>query len=164
VVGNFDAAFTLVLGVEKGFVDDPADPGGATRFGITERLARKHGYLGDMSALPLPIAQHIAAVEFWIPCRCDALPPELAYQVFDAAYNSGPSQAIKWLQEALDVPVDGVFGGATASAIAGAANVDKVVMRYDALRLIFMANLPTWPSFARGWARRIADNLLRAAA
>lgn len=163
MVGNFDAAFTIVLGVEKGFVDNPVDPGGATRFGITERVARKHGYLADMDKLPLPLAQHIAAVEYWMPIRGDALPQELAFQVFDASYNSGPTQAIKWLQQALGVDSDGIFGVSTTTALASAGDVDKIVMRFDARRLMFMASLPQWPEFARGWARRIADNLLRAA-
>lgn len=161
---NFDVAFGDLLLNEGKFSDNPADPGGATMYGITERVARRHGYDGDMRDLPLPLAKDIARIEYWTPIRGDALPFELAFQVFDACYNSGSTQAVKWLQKALGVlPVDGIFAGYTAGALAAAPDIDKVVLRFDAHRLKFMAGLSIWPEFGRGWANRIADNLLRAA-
>ena len=50
---NFERAFEKLLGHEGGFVDHPKDPGGATRYGITQRVARANGYVGDMRNFPL---------------------------------------------------------------------------------------------------------------
>ena len=56
---NFDTAFAKLLGHEGDFSDHPADPGGATRFGITEAVAREVGYRGDMRELPVDLAKRI---------------------------------------------------------------------------------------------------------
>ncbi len=56
---NFDTAFTKVLGHEGGFSDHPDDPGGKTRFGVTEAVARRVGYKGEMRELPLDLAKQI---------------------------------------------------------------------------------------------------------
>lgn len=157
---NFSIAFTVLLGNEGGYVDNPADPGGATRYGVTERVARAHGYQGDMRELPLDVARSIAKIEYWDRYQCDLFPLEIGFQVFDAAYNGGhPAQ---WLQQAAGVSADGVIGPATVRAVL-ATDPDKIVMRFDALRLKYMAALGGWPTFGKGWANRIADNLLRAA-
>lgn len=157
---GFEQAFQELLGNEGGFVDNPADPGGATRYGIAERTARRYGYTGDMRDLPLDLAKSIAKAEYWDPCSCDALPDEVAFQVFDAYYNGG--HAAQWLQQAADVDVDGKIGPATIAAVK-AADPDKIVMRFDALRLKYLGSLSIWPDFGHGWANRIADNLIRAA-
>jgi len=157
---GFDQAFQDLMGNEGGYVDNPSDPGGATRYGITERVARKRGYTGDMRDFPIDLARQIAKAEYWDPCHCDALPEEVAFQVFDAYYNGG--HAAMWLQEAAGVPADGLIGPATIAAV-NAANPDKIVMRFDALRLKYLGSLSTWPAFGHGWANRIADNLARAA-
>jgi lysozyme family protein len=78
--------------------------------------------------------------------------------VFDAAVNSGPRQAIKWLQRAVGASDDGVIGGQTL-AMARAAQPDFAAKRMLGERLQFMTDLKTWPVFGRGWARRIADML-----
>lgn len=159
-MSNFDLAFAALMGNEGGFVDNPDDPGGATNFGITQRVARANGYDGDMRALPLALAKSIAKTEYWDKYQCDLFSLEVGFQVFDAAYNGGhPAQ---WLQQAAGVPTDGVIGPATVRAVLG-ADPDKIVMRFDAMRLKYLASLSGWQSFGRGWANRIADNLLRAA-
>jgi lysozyme family protein len=65
-------------------------------------------------------------------------------------------QAVRWLQRALDVSDDGVLGPRTMTA-AQAHNPDVVLRRMLARRLTFMTALSTWPSFGRGWARRISS-------
>lgn len=162
VNGDFAAAWNELLENEGGYVDNPADPGGATKYGITERTARRHGYTGDMRDLPLTLAVTIAKTEYWDPVKGDQLPPEVAFQVLDAAYNSGVDRAARWLQKAAKVTEDGDIGTETLAAVS-AADPDKIVMRFDAYRLFFLEALPAWPSFAKGWTARIAKNLLRAA-
>lgn len=153
---NFNTAFDLLLGHEGGFSDHAADPGGKTNYGITEAVARQAGYQGDMRELPLQLAKDIYLARYWRPIRADDLPPGIRYTVFDAAVNSGPAQATKWLQRALGVEADGVIGPKTLAA-AYAQDARALRLRMLAQRLRFMSGLPNWPAFSRGWARRIAD-------
>lgn len=151
---NLEDSLKHLLGNEGGFVDNPKDPGGATNYGITQRVAKAHGYNGDMRNLPLSTAINIYKSDYWAPIKADQLPEALRFHVFDAAVNSGPGQAVKWLQRAAGVSEDGVVGPNT---IAAAAHV--TVAKYSGIRLRFMTDLSTWSTFGKGWARRIADNL-----
>lgn len=153
---KFEQAFELLLGHEGGFVDNPDDPGGATKWGITERVARAHGYQGPMRDLPVAVARGIAKIAYWDTVRADLLPAAVRYAVFDAAYHSGPGQAVRWLQRALGVADDGVIGPKTLQAVA-AADARALLMRLLSVRLRFLTGLKTWPAFGKGWARRIAD-------
>lgn len=154
----FDECFEKLLGHEGGYSNNPADPGGETMWGITVRVARDNGYTGPMRAMPVEIAKDIYRRQYWAKCQCDKLPFGVAFDVFDAAVNSGPIQAIRWLQRAVGVTDDGVIGPATLTAV-GQFQPGSLRARYCGIRLEFMTGLPTWPSFSRGWARRIAANL-----
>jgi lysozyme family protein len=153
---HFDAAFALLLGHEGDFSDHAADPGGKTRFGITEAVARQAGYTGDMRELPVDLAKRIYLDSYWRPVRADDLPPGVRYIVFDGAVNSGPAQSALWLQRALGVTADGVIGPKTLAA-AYAKDAQQLRTAILAQRLRFMTGLTNWPAFSRGWARRIAD-------
>lgn len=166
--GNFDPAFSELMVNEVGnsaepggYTNNPDDPGGETRWGVTKRVARRHGYNGPMRELPKSVAFEIAKAEYWDPYRCDELPDHVDFQVFDAAYNGG--HPAHWLQQAAGAVVDGAIGPKTLAAVAG-ADPDKIIMRFDAYRLKYMAGLRIWPKFGAGWANRIANNLLRGAA
>lgn len=152
---NFDQAFDELLKHEGGFVNHAADPGGATRYGITEAVAREVGYRGDMQALPLDLAKRIYKERYWDAVRAEELPAAVRYAVFDAAVNSGVRQAVRWLQRAVDANPDGIIGPQTLAAVQ-AHNPEALLRRLLAQRLTFMAALPNWPAFGRGWARRIA--------
>lgn len=158
---NFEKAFERLLGHEGGFVDHPRDPGGATRYGITQRVAREHGYRGDMRELPLAEARRIARIAYWDAVRADEMPDAVRYDLFDAAYHSGPPQAVKWLQRAAGAMDDGVIGPKTLLAVR-MADPQMLAKRFNGQRLQFLTDLKTWPDFGRGWARRIAANLLGA--
>lgn len=155
---NIDQAFDALMGSEGGYSFNPDDPGAETMWGITARVARRNSYVGDMRALPRDTAKSIADREYWQPVRCDDLPPLLRFQMLDAAYNSGPTQATLWLQRAVGVKDDGAIGPATLAA-AAAAPVLLTGILIDAQRLDFMTDRPTWGMFGRGWAKRIAKNL-----
>ena len=159
---NFDKAFDMLIGHEGGYSNHPSDPGGETMYGITARVARKNGYHGDMRALPLSVAKSIAKSEYWDAVRADALPDAIRFDVFDTCYHSGPDRAIRLLQQALGfigTDVDGIFGRNTLARVqeADPKELDK---KFNGYRLRFLASLGTWPSFGRGWARRIATNLI----
>jgi lysozyme family protein len=124
-------------------------------YGVTELVAREIGYRGEMRELPLDLAKRIYLERYWKPISADDLPPAIRYAVFDAAVNSGVGQSIIWLQRALGVQMDGIIGPVT---IRTAYAADPYLLRAKILatRLKFMSNLTTWPSFGRGWSRRIA--------
>lgn len=160
---SFDQAFASIAAIEGGFSDRDrqADPGGATKHGITERVAREWGYTGNMRDLPLETAQAIAKARYWDKYQCEQFHPLIAYQVFDAAYNGG--YPVKWLQECVGATPDGVIGAKTIAAVRQ-ADVWKVVALFNAKRQMYLTSLNNWPQNSRGWARRIAHNILMGAA
>lgn len=156
---NFDEAFQKLLGHEGKYVNHPDDPGQETMWGITHDTARRNGYLGDMAAMPVEVAKQIAKRCYWDAVSADSLPDGVRFDVFDGAYNSGPTQAIKWLQRAIWVDDDGKVGPRTLMA-AGTYNPAAIVARYNGHRLDMLNDLKTWQSFGRGWTQRVAENLM----
>lgn len=155
---NFDECFAALIAHEGDFADLEHDPGGKTRYGVTEAVARGAGFTGDMHKLPLSLAKTIYRSQYWDAVRVDELPDGVRYYVFDAAAASGVRQSILWLQRALGVAADGVLGPLTLAA-AHVANPDRLKARLLSQRLRFMAGLSNWSSFSRGWSRRVADLL-----
>lgn len=155
---NFDEAFTELLGHEGSYSNNDADPGGETMWGVTKRVAEASGYTGAMRDFPVEMAKQIYRRHYWDPVKADELPPALRYAVFDAAVNSGVQQSIKWLQAAIGADIDGRIGAQTI-AMARAAQPDFAMRRMLAARLKFMTDLKVWPTFSRGWARRVASLL-----
>lgn len=157
---TFDDAFDLLLGNEGAYSNNANDPGGETMWGITRRVAIQEGYEGDMHILPRETAKAIYKKRYWDELRCDRMPDALKFSLFDSAVNDGVKQTIKFLQRAMDVGDDGVLGPLTLDA-AQRGNGLMLAVKLNAERLDFMTSLPTWGSFSRGWARRIAGNLQR---
>jgi lysozyme family protein len=151
---NFDAAFEVVIGHEGGYVDHPNDPGGRTKFGISQRAYPNL----DIPNLTLDQAKAIYRRDYWDKVRGDELPDAVALQVFDAAVNQGVRSAIRMLQSAVGAEVDGVYGPKTHAAV-WRTNPVRLAIRFNAARLEFLTTLPHWASFGRGWARRVAANL-----
>lgn len=154
---NFDLAFDRLLGHEGGYVNDPRDPGGETNWGITVAVARANGYAGPMRDLPQDTAKAIYRKLYWNTVRADELPEAVRFDAFDAAVNHGPSQAAKWLQRAVGTTPDGVIGTVTLGAVRAAGS--QLAAHFNGQRLQFYTDLPTWPTFGKGWARRVATNL-----
>jgi lysozyme family protein len=152
---DFDSAFTQLLGHEGGYSNSPHDPGGETMWGVTKTVARENGYTGPMKDMPVDVAKAIYRKQYWVPAKCDQLPPILRYPVFDAAVNSGVRQSIRWLQRAARVTDDGIIGNQTLGAIA-LTDPNLLYRRMLGQRLNMMTELKHWDAFSRGWARRIA--------
>lgn len=94
-----------VIGREGGYVDHPADRGGATRWGVTEVVARAHGYRGDMRGFPREEAVAIYQRVYWTRPGFDRIAPiaaNIASELFDTGVNMGPAVAVSFLQRALN--------------------------------------------------------------
>tara|TARA_Y100000310_G_scaffold236662_1_gene239881 strand:- start:1128 stop:1721 length:594 start_codon:yes stop_codon:yes gene_type:complete len=157
----FPAILKKVLVHEGGFVDHPKDPGGATMKGVTQ--ATYNGWRARQGKEPRSVRfitdAELTAIyrrDFWDRVRGDDLPPGINYAVFDFAVNSGVSRAARYLQKVVGVAQDGQIGPNTLSATRSkdpAAVIDQLCDD----RLAFMRSLRIWPTFGKGWRRRVDD-------
>lgn len=154
----FNKMIDRVLASEGGYVNHPNDPGGETQWGISKRSYPEL----DIKSLTREDAKAIYRRDFWDRAHCDELHEDVSFQVLDFAVNSGCETAIRYMQRAAGVADDGHFGEITLSAIREIPP-PVFVLIFLALRLKFMTTLNNWPTFAKGWSRRIADNMLYAA-
>ena len=161
---------------EGGYVDHRDDAGGPTRFGITEKVARAHGYNGPIAMLPREEARAIYKRLFWFRPRYDDVAeraPMIASELFDTGVNMGPAVATTFLQRALtalnrqgrdypDLVPDGRIGKKTLAALdrfmamRGDAGGEKVLLRaLEALQgeryLALAEQRPANESFLYGW-------------
>lgn len=150
MLSEFDSAFENVVGIEGGYVNDPDDPGGETKYGISKR---SYPHL-DIKNLTLAQAKAIYYNDYWIAAKCDWLPEPLNVYVFDAAVNQGLSTAIKLLQETVGVPADGVFGNQTKRAVA-AAEPKELADLYAATRAMRYVNTNKFNKYGKGWFKRL---------
>lgn len=128
---NIEQMIETTIGHEGGYSNDPADTGGATRWGITERVARRNGYSGDMRALPREKAVAIYREEYAIRpgfAGVAEIMPRVGAELFDTGVNMGPAVPSLWLQRCLnalnngaklygDIGVDGDVGPGTLAAL-----------------------------------------------
>lgn len=95
-----------VIRIEGGYVNRPDDSGGPTKYGITQAVARRFGYKGDMRDLPRSLAVHIYKVGFWDELKLDdieKLSPGIASELADTGINQGIGRAAAFLQRILNV-------------------------------------------------------------
>lgn len=152
---DFDQAFESVIGHEGSYVNDPRDPGGETKFGISKR---SYPY-ENIRSLTLERAKEIYRRDFWSKIRGDELPYPVAFNLFDGAVNSGVGNSVRWMQRVADVADDGKIGPITMAAWLS-LDPDLLAARYNGERLRLLTSLSTWPVYGKGWSRRIAGNLL----
>jgi lysozyme family protein len=157
---NWGETFRALLRHEGGFVNHPKDPGGMTNLGVTKRVWEEWtshpANEADMRGLTPGMVEPLYRERYWRKVRGDELPPGVDLAVFDCAVNSGPGRAAMLLQQAIGVWPDGVIGPKTMAAIK-AADAKATVDRFCDLRLAFLSGLPTWPTFGKGWERRVED-------
>lgn len=148
----FDQAVAFVLHdrIEGGYVNDPRDPGGETKFGISKRSYPRE----YIRALTRDRAIELYKRDYWDACRCDELPPRLAVAVFDAAVNQGVGAATLLLQRSLRVAADGKIGPITLKAARDADQGEAVLelLGWRLHRYAFTTNAST---YMRGWANRV---------
>jgi lysozyme family protein len=164
---NFNAVLALVVLSEGGYVNHSKDPGGMTNLGCTKAVWEE--YVGhpvsenDMRNLTPELVAPLYKRKYWDKVVGDDLPSGLDYAVFDAAINSGPGKAAKWLQEVLGVTADGSIGKGTLAAV-HTMDVQDLIAKYNDKRLQFLEGLPTFATFGRGWSRRVSEVQSAAAA
>ena len=93
---------------------------------------------------------------YWDRVKGDKLPSGVDYCVFDAAVNSGVSRAAKWLQSTVGAVADGMIGEQTLKLVL-LTNPQMLIDKYSANRLAFLQRLATWPTFGKGWERRVEE-------
>jgi lysozyme family protein len=179
-MANVDELIEEVIEREGGYVNHPADRGGATNWGITEAVARRQGYVGEMRALPRSDAAAIYRRLYWHKPQFDAIAkraPKLAAEMFDTGINMGTGTAAGFLQRALnalnreardypDLKVDRSVGPATIAALdaflkkRGKAAESVLLKAVEALQGAHYLNIaearPSQEAFVYGWlANRI---------
>jgi lysozyme family protein len=178
-----DGLIDALIDREGGYADNPADKGGPTCFGITEAVARAHGYVGPMRQLPREEAAAIYRRLYWLRPHFDeiaARSPRIAAELFDTGVNMGPAVAVTFLQRALtalnrggkdypDLTPDGRIGPVTLAALdeffakRGRTGGETVLLRaVEALQgeryLRLAERRPANEAFLYGWlANRIGE-------
>lgn len=174
----FEKAWAKTGPKEAGYVNHPADRGGPTKYGVTERVARANGYTGAMQDLTLDRAMLIAKSQYWDVLNLDRLAlvsQAVAEELFDTLYNGGDPAA--WLQRSLnvlnqqgriypDMKADGRIGPMTIAALdtylkrrgeEGEAVLLKALNAIQGERFIRLAeNNPSQEAFVYGWLRERA--------
>lgn len=158
---TFPDALKLVLAHEGGYVNHPKDPGGATNFGVTQRTynawRKSQGQpTNDVRKIGPDEVAAIYKRQYWDAVRGDDLPPGLDYAEFDYAVNSGPSKAVKDLQRIVGSRADGIMGANTLAAVLRREPAGIVRELCDR-RMAFLKSLKHWPTFKKGWTRRVND-------
>lgn len=146
---SFDKAFQITVGVEGGYVNDPADPGGETRYGISKRA---HPDV-DIKSLTMDQAKAIYLRDYWTPSGCSSMPERIGHLVFDCAVHHGVKTAIKLLQRALKVADDGEFGPVTRGQLL-ARDTNETADLLMAQRMLYLMTCSAWPTYKLGWAKR----------
>ncbi len=159
---NYRKSLALTLAYEGGYSNHPADPGGATNFGVIQRVydayRRKLGLaIRSVRQIETVEVEEIYNKSYWRLVRGDSLPVGLDYAVFDFAVNSGVSRSVRFLQRIVGVDDDAVIGDATLNATYEAYRRDEegLIATFCGNRLAFLRGLRTFSTFGRGWTRRV---------
>ena len=152
------AAFVLQKEGWGAYTDDPKDPGGPTRWGVTLQALTQHRgracTAAEVEALGEPEALAIYRAAYWDAAGGDGLPAGIDLMCFDAAVNQGVGRAVRFLQAAAGAVIDGVAGPATLAA-ATAANPDSLIDRIKQERATAYWDAPGWSEYGHGWANRL---------
>ena len=139
-----------VIELEGGYVNDPTDRGGETKYGISKKAYPNE----DIKNLTLERAKEIYIKDYVKPSKADLLPKELQYAHFDASVNHGVSGAAKILQRAAGVKDDGIIGLVTLSAVKN-LSLDRLLLFRAFYYMEIVGNNPSQYKYIKGWANRL---------
>lgn len=149
---NFDRAFEIIIGHEGGYVNDPRDPGGETKYGISKRAYPAE----DIQNLTLDRAKFLYKRDYWDAVDAESIPGAARLMVFDCSVNCGVVTAKKILQRAVDVKDDGIIGAKTRAAISTTPDLEQ---RFAGFWLQYYTDLKGFDTYGKGWVRRVANDL-----
>ena len=169
----FEKSVNHIILIEGGYVNNPKDKGGATKYGITENVARQNGYIYEMRNLTEVKAKEIYKNEYWNKIKIDCKDFNVAFLLFDFAVNSGVKTAIKHLQKSLNsllkgiiepLIIDGVAGKKTQSAIDyinsnGLSEKLQSLLINERLKFYTSLSKTQFNEFGKGWINRIIKNV-----
>ncbi|TCB37631.1 secretion activator protein [Acinetobacter sp. ANC 4910] len=167
---TFEQAFDRLIGHEGKFTDDKNDRGNWTTGIIGKGILRgtKYGISAmtypdfDIKNLTLDQAKGIYKRDWWDKLNADNLDPAIVFQVWDFAINAGMGTAKRKLQKSVGMAEDGIIGPLTIKAIQK-ADLNDVLMKFNAERLKHYTSLSTWVRYGKGWTVRVAEQLNYAA-
>jgi len=151
-------AILFVLRHEGGYANDPSDPGGETKYGISKKAYPDL----DIKKLTVEDVHRIYVRDYWQRLSCDEMTPPVGLTVFDSAVNCGRDRASKWLQtsaRALDCPVklDGIIGPKTLAAV-HECDPARLCLTFLHQRLFHYLCLgKKYPQYVSGWVGRTSD-------
>ena len=163
---TFEQAFDRLIGHEGKFTDDKNDRGNWTTGIIGKGILKgtKYGISAmtypdfDIKNLTLDQAKEIYKRDWWDKLNADNLDPAIVFQVWDFAINAGMGTAKRKLQKSVGMAEDGIIGPLTIKAI-HKADLNDVLMKFNAERLNHYTSLSTWPRYGKGWTLRVAQQL-----
>ena len=158
---RFESLIGMVLAHEGGYVNDPVDPGGATKYGISQQAYPQL----DIQALTVEQAKDIYYRDWWLKLRCPEIRDDrVAQKLLDTAVNAGAKTGVRILQRALrdvglSVAVDVVIGPQTLAA-ANRADPDALLAAMRRLQAAHYEALikrnAKREKYRRGWMKRAA--------
>jgi lysozyme family protein len=158
---NYDEALRRLLISEGGYSNHPADPGGPTNFGITQRdyaaFKGRAVTAADVRAMTVDEAKEIYRTRYAAPVHFDDLPAGVDYAVFDYGVNSGIDRVGKVLRRVLGLPGNASAITSDVLAVIARRDAKEIIVAVSDERLRFLQSLKTWPVFGTGWGRRVAD-------
>lgn len=182
IMTDFEKCIAKTLDIEKGFVDDPNDAGGATNFGVSLRFLQKlidtdrDGYVDgdidkdgdvdvdDIKKLTLDDVHRIMRTYFWneLPFIETNIPLSIKWKVFDISIHCSPLRAVKILQKALKIIPDGVWGIKSYNALQ-TANTDSLLNSISKEQMKYyssiIVNRPANLKFLKNWTWRAFEQL-----
>jgi len=139
-----------------GYVNDPVDPGGETKFGVAKNANPDL----DVKNLDWEGAKAVYYRRYWLNASCDKLPGRIAVLHFDGCVNHGVGRGNKILQTALGVGQDGVIGDMTLSKANEADPIEvcnDICNQREMLYRNIVAKNPSQGKYLGGWLRRISE-------
>jgi lysozyme family protein len=139
-----------------GYVNDPDDKGGETKYGI----AKNANVDLNITTLDWEGAKRVYYKRYWLPGDCQNMPSRLAVLHFDGCVNHGVGRQAKFLQRAVGADADGDIGPATLALVAAQDEIEicnSVCEQRENFYKSIVANNPSQAKFLNGWLRRIRE-------
>lgn len=177
LIGSILASIIYLEGV---YSDDPSDPGGKTKYGITERVAREYGYTGSMEELTQEQANEIYTSLYIKQPGFDRvldLSPAVGHKLIDSGVNLGTMRVARWFQEILNkysnngqnyekIPVDGFIGYRTITAYKGLIKTrgevkacELLIKGIDGYQTTWYLSLEKYAKYTVGWVDNRVGNV-----